>query len=105
VSAQFNAFVLEQLNSVAPVTARRMFGGVGYYATGLCFAIAHEDLLYLRVDASSRADFEVEGMRAFAPLGPGSRPMNYYTVPARPLMCDSPALTRSTPRRSACRIT
>lgn len=83
VSAQFNAFVLDLLNAVTPVSGRRMFGGVGYYADGLFFALAADDLLYFRIDESSRADFESEGMQAFAPLGPGSKSMNYYTVPAR----------------------
>jgi DNA transformation protein and related proteins len=83
VSAQFNAFVLDLLGSVTPVSGRRMFGGVGYYAAGVFFAIAHEDVLYFRVDASSRADFVAEGMPAFAPMGPGSKPMSYYAVPAR----------------------
>jgi len=83
VSAQFNAFVLDLLNEVAPVTGRRMFGGVGYYAAGLFFALAADDLLYFRVDESSRPDFEAEGMQAFAPMGPGAKPMNYFTVPAR----------------------
>ncbi len=38
VSAQFNAFVLDLLGAERTVTARRMFGGVGYYADGLFFA-------------------------------------------------------------------
>jgi hypothetical protein len=32
VSAEFRAFVLEQLGRVAPVTHRGMFGGVGIYS-------------------------------------------------------------------------
>jgi DNA transformation protein and related proteins len=83
VSAQFNAFVLDLLGAQLPVTARRMFGGVGYYASGLFFAIADDDVLYFRADAASRGYFEAEGMQPFAPLGPGSKSMNYYTLPAR----------------------
>ena len=83
VSAQFNAFVLDVLGAVCAVTARRMFGGVGYYADGLFFAIADSDVLYFRADATSRAYFEAEGMPAFAPLGPGTKSMHYFTLPAR----------------------
>lgn len=83
VSAQFNAFVLDLLGSVRRVTARHMFGGVGYYAEGVFFAIADDDVLYFRVDDASRAHFENEGMQAFAPMGPGTKSMNYYSVPAR----------------------
>ena len=83
VSAQFNAYVLELFSAVTPVTARRMFGGVGYYADGHFFALADDDELYLRVDAVTRAHFESEGMKAFSPMGPGSKSMNYFTVPPR----------------------
>jgi DNA transformation protein and related proteins len=83
VSAQFNAFVLDLLGAVRPVTARRMFGGVGYYADGSFFAIAEDDVLYFRVDETSRSEYEAAGLQAFAPLGPGTKSMNYYTLPAR----------------------
>lgn len=83
VSAQFNAYVLELLGEVTGVVARRMFGGVGYYADGLFFALADDDELYFRVDAESRGHYEREGMKAFSPMGPESRSMNYYTVPPR----------------------
>jgi DNA transformation protein len=83
VSAQFNAFVLDLLGAVRTVTARRMFGGVGYYADGLFFAIADDDVLYFRVDEDTRSYYEAEGLQAFAPMGPGTSSMNYYAVPAR----------------------
>jgi DNA transformation protein len=35
-----------------------MFGGHGLYADGLFFGIVDDDVLYLRVDAESRAAFE-----------------------------------------------
>ncbi len=83
VSVQFNAFVLDLLGEICAVTARRMFGGVGYYAEGLFFAIADDDVLYFRVDAASRSYYEAEGMQAFAPQGPATKSMNYFTLPAR----------------------
>jgi DNA transformation protein and related proteins len=83
VSAQFNAFVLDLLGAVCAVSARRMFGGVGYYSDGLFFAIADDDVLYLRADASSRKYYEAEGMAPFAPMGPGTKSMNYFTLPPR----------------------
>jgi DNA transformation protein len=83
VSAQFSAFLLDTLGAVRPVTARRMFGGIGYYSDGLFFAIADDDQLYFRVDAASRGYFEREGMPAFCPMGPGTKAMSYYAVPAR----------------------
>ncbi len=83
VSGQFSTFLLDTLGAVRPVTARRMFGGVGYYSEDLFFALADDDLLYFRVDDASRGYFEREGMQAFCPMGPGTKSMSYYTVPAR----------------------
>jgi DNA transformation protein len=88
VSADFHAFVLEQLGQVAPVTSRRMFGGVGYYADELFFALADDDTLYFKVDAVTQADFEAEGMKPFHPFGPDAAPMAYWEVP--PKLLDSP---------------
>jgi DNA transformation protein len=83
VSAQYNAFVLDLLGQVRRVSARRMFGGVGYYANERIFAIAHDDTLYFKVDEVSRQAFVAEGMKPFQPMGPQTRPMAYYAVPAR----------------------
>lgn len=46
-----------------PVSARRMFGGVGFYAGGLFFAIGDpgEGRLWLKVDDQCRAAFEAAG--------------------------------------------
>ncbi len=83
VSAQFNAFVLDLLGQVRRVSARRMFGGVGYYADERIFALADDDTLYFKVDDESRAAFVAEGMQPFQPMGPETKPMAYYAVPAR----------------------
>jgi DNA transformation protein len=40
-------------------------------------------VLYFRVDEASRPAYEAEGLQAFAPLGPGTKSMNYYTLPVR----------------------
>jgi DNA transformation protein len=83
VSQQYLTFVLDQLSQVRKVTSRRMFGGAGFYAGELFFAIADDDTLYFKVDAASRGDYEREGMKPFQPFGPESKPMSgYYEVPA-----------------------
>jgi DNA transformation protein len=81
VSVSYRDFVLEQLGRVAPVTARRMFGGVGIYAQGWFFALVAEDRLYFKVDDTTRRDFERLGMEPFRPFGDASA-MGYYEVPA-----------------------
>ena len=81
VSESYRVFVLEQLGRVTPVTAKSMFGGVGIYAEGLCFALIAEDRLYFKVDDSTRRDFERLGMEPFRPFEEDSA-MGYYEVPA-----------------------
>jgi DNA transformation protein len=92
VSADFHAFVVEQLEQArAPVTAKRMFGGMGLYCGGLFFALLDDDTLYLKVDSVNRPDFEALGLTPFDPFQDGFRLMQYYPVSADVLE-DSEAL-------------
>ena len=85
VTDGFRAFVLEQLARVASVRARAMFGGVGLYANDVFFGILAADTLYLKVDDSTRGQYEAEGMTAFQPYADRPTTMSYYQVPARVL--------------------
>jgi DNA transformation protein and related proteins len=83
VSADFHHFVLEQLALLRGVASRRMFGGIGLYWEGLFFGLIDDDVLYLKVDDSNRADYTSRGMDAFRPFK--DKPlysMTYYQVPA-----------------------
>lgn len=81
VTDRFTQFVVDQLEACGPITSRRMFGGVGIYAADLFFAILNNDVLYLKVDDSNRADFERIGSGPFRPYGDDSEVMQYYNVP------------------------
>ena len=82
VSPGYQDFVLDQLRLVLPsVRAKRMFGGVGLYAEELFFALIDDDVLYLKVDDETRADFERRGLRPFQPFGEGTAVMQYYQLP------------------------
>lgn len=81
VSDGFRAFVLDQLAPLGDVVARSMFGGVGLYSAGVFFGIIAGDVLYLKVDAHNRPDFEAEGMPPFKPYPNRSGTMRYYAVP------------------------
>jgi DNA transformation protein and related proteins len=82
VSPGFQTFVLDQLRRAVPnVQARRMFGGVGLYGDDLIFAIIFDDVFYLKVDDTTRADFESRGMPAFRPFGNEAATMQYYQLP------------------------
>ncbi len=77
----FHGFALEQLGRVVPVTAKRMFGGVGVYARARFFALMDDDTLWLKVDDATRPRFEALGLEPFRPEGPDGPAMSYYPVP------------------------
>lgn len=80
VSAEYRAFVEDQLGRVMPVRSRAMFGGLGFYSGERFFAIADDDVLYFKVDDQTRPRYEERRMRPFNPMG---TPMNgYWQVPA-----------------------
>ena len=83
VSPSYKAFVLEQLSAAGTVTPRAMFGGVGLYCQGLFFALIDDDTLYLKVDDTTRPEFERLGAQPFRPFGDDSHVMmQYYELPA-----------------------
>ena len=83
VSANYRAFILEQLGRVlADLRARSMFGGVGVYSADYFFALMDNDTLYFKVDDETRPDFEAIGMGPFRPFGDGGDVMQYYEVSA-----------------------
>ena len=86
VSADFLAYVLEQLAQLGEVSSRRMFGGAGLYCEEFFFGLIAEDTLYLRVDDANRGDYTARAARPFRPYA--DRPevsMSYYEAPAEVL--------------------
>jgi DNA transformation protein and related proteins len=66
------------------VTVKRMFGGHGVYAEGLCFAVESGGEVFLKVDARSQPDFSVAGSSPFIYVAKG-KPMttSYWGLPAK----------------------
>jgi DNA transformation protein len=81
VSDGFRSFVLDQLEPLGPIVAKSMFGGVGLYCDGVFFGLIALDVLYLKVDETTRRDYEAAGSRAFRPYPDRSGTMQYYNVP------------------------
>jgi DNA transformation protein len=81
VTESYRRFVLDQLEELGDVIPRSMFGGVGLYHRGVFFGIIAGDTLYLKVDESTRSDYERLGMSAFKPYPDRSGAMQYYAVP------------------------
>ena len=62
----FTEFLREQLSPLGRLTMRRMFGKTGVFCDGLMFGMVTDNMLYLRVDAQSRAAFKEA--KSFQPL-------------------------------------
>ena len=74
VDPGFLEFVQDLLSELGPIRVKRMFGGVGLYARDLFFAIGDEDVLYLKVDDETEAEFAAAGSYAFRVEGTASKP-------------------------------
>jgi len=53
----YKDFVLDQLQELAGVEARRMFGGFGLYQDELFFGILHKGRLYFKIDGSTVGEY------------------------------------------------
>jgi DNA transformation protein len=65
VSAEFLAFLQEQLAPLGHITTRRMFSGAGLYCDGVIFALILRDAVHFKVDDANRAAYEAEGCKPF----------------------------------------
>ncbi len=74
----------ELFQPFAEVTVKRMFGGHGVYAQGLCFAVESGGEVFLKVDARSQPDFSAAGSSPFIYVARG-KPMttSYWRLPAQ----------------------
>ncbi len=58
-------FIRDLFVQFGPVTVRRMFSGAGIFRDGLMFGLIVRDVIYLKADDISIADFEREGCTPF----------------------------------------
>ena len=81
LSEEFLAYILDQFSEWGGVTARKMFGGAGLYRDGKMFGLVADDVAYLKVDDSNRADFEAAGSSPFKPYPDKPTSMSYFEIP------------------------
>ena len=77
----FQNFIEAQLEDIAGLKFRRMFGGFGIYADEVFFGILHKEKLYFRTSDQTKKRYEEAGMEVF--IAPGSKKAlkHYYEVP------------------------
>ncbi len=65
------------------VEVKRMFGGAGVYAEGLCFAIEHGGEVFLKVDPDTQPAFSAAGSSPFVYNARGKpRPTSFWRLPS-----------------------
>lgn len=82
MSGDIDAF-LECLEPLGPVRPRRMFGAIGLFLDGRCFALEIDGVLYLKADEVTVDRFKAAGCEPFTYRRKGGRPiaMSYWTLP------------------------
>jgi DNA transformation protein len=79
----FVGFVVEGLQPLGAVGARRMFGGHGIFLEGLMFGLVADGQLYLKVDDGNRAAYEAEGLQPFTYTSRGrTMQLSYREAPS-----------------------
>jgi DNA transformation protein len=76
----FKDFVLDQLQELDGVEARRMFGSFGLYRDETFFGIVHKGCLYFKVDESTVGEYRKRSMKPFRPNDRQTL-KSYYRVP------------------------
>ena len=84
VSAEFLEFISEQLEGFGSVDVKRMFGGAGIFREGLMFGLIADEVLFLKVDESTKPEFEAEFSTPFIYEKSGKAlEMAYWRLPER----------------------
>lgn len=85
-SRELAEYVVELLQALGAVSAKRMFGGYGLYREGLMFALIADDTLYVKADAENRGEYEKRAMPPFLYTRQGKTiTIAYHAVPAEAL--------------------
>ena len=92
VESDFVHFVVESLQPLGPVLAKRMFGGHGIFLHDLMFALVVWDTLYFKVDDGNRRAYEDKGLEPFTYRGQQGRQMKMSYFEAPPEGMDDPEI-------------
>ena len=77
----FKDHVLDSLRALDGLEGRAMFGGHGLYCGKSFFGILFKGVLYFKVSAATKPEYERQGMKPFQPSRTQTL-KNFYEVPA-----------------------
>ena len=96
----FKDFILDQLQELDGVEARRMFGGYGLYQDETFFGILHKERLYFKIDEATVGEYRKHRMKPFRPNAKQTL-KSYYQVPVE-IFEDAEQLTQWAKRAIHC---
>ena len=84
--SEYLDYLQEVFSEFGGISSRKMFGGHGIYHDGVIIGLVASDMLYLKVDSESVAEFEDHGLAQFTyPKGQKTVGMSYYLAPEEAL--------------------
>ena len=96
----FRDFILDQLQELDDVEARRMFGGYGLYQDETFFGIIHKGRLYFKIDETTVGQYRKRRMKPFRPNAKQTL-KSYYRVPVE-IIEDAEHLAEWAKRAARC---
>jgi DNA transformation protein len=79
---EFVSYVVDMLQTIGPVYAKKMFGGHGIFLEGLMFALIADNELFLKADTESEDEFRERGLQPFTYNKKGKLiKVSYYQAP------------------------
>ncbi len=81
VSYDFLEYVLDQFSAWGGITVRKMFGGAGLYRDGKMFGLVADDVVYMKVDETSRGKYEAAGSAPFKPFPDRPTMLSFFELP------------------------
>jgi len=79
---EFTHYIVDLMQGIGPVNAKRMFGGYGIFLDGLMFALISDGLLYLKADTENKEDFIKHKLGAFSYIKKGKEcHLSYFQSP------------------------
>jgi len=83
---EFVSYLVELMQTIGPVSSKRMFGGHGVFLEGLMFGLVADSTLYLKADSETEKTFSDKGLEPFTYDKKGKEvKMSYYQAPEEAL--------------------
>lgn len=83
---EFVDYLVDLMQSIGPVTAKRMFGGYGIFLNGLMFGLVADSTLYFKAGKELEHELTARGSEAFRYSKKGKEfTISYYQAPEEAL--------------------